>query len=111
MPSLFDELFSSVGFPILGNVFGEAGEYLFNNGTTQVLTDIIIERNPPELVSDKGEVYQPTFIVQVSINPQLINTGGDKLKLKEHASDTSYKTYAVHRLLSQSGLTCSLAIK
>lgn len=111
MPSLFDSLFSSIGYPILGNVFGEPGEYLFANGTTQVLTDVIVTRNPPELVNEKGEVYQPTFIVQVSINPKLINTGGDRIKLLEHASDTTYKTYAVAKLMSQEGLVSSLEIR
>jgi hypothetical protein len=111
MPSLFDDLFSSVGFPALGNVFGEPAEYLFANGTTQELTDAIVNRNPPELVNEKGEVYQPTFIVQVSINPNLINTGGDRIQLKEHASDSAYKIYAVAKLLSQEGLVCSLEIR
>jgi hypothetical protein len=111
MPSLFDELFSSVGFPALGNVFGEPAEYLFQNGTTQSLTDAIVNRNPPELINEKGEVYQPTFLVQVSINPNLINTGGDRIQLKEHTSDAGYKTYVVAKLLSQEGLVCSLEIR
>lgn len=111
MTSLFDDLFSSTGYPALGLVFGEPGEYLFYQGTTQVLTDVIVNRNPPELVNEKGEVYQPTFIVQVSINPNLINTGGDRIKLYEHASDITFKTYAVAKLLAQEGLVCSLEVR
>jgi len=111
MASLFDELFSSIGYPVLGNVFGEPAEYLFTNGDIEILEDVIIDRNPPELVNEKGEVYQSTFMVQVSLDPQRINTGGDRLKIKEHASDSTYKTYAVYRLVSQVGLVCVLELR
>jgi hypothetical protein len=92
-------------------VFGEPGEYLFANGTVLALSNVIVDRNPPELVNEKGEVYQPTFLIQVSINPELIDTGGDRIRLKEHSSDSSLKTYAVTRLISQAGLVSSLEVK
>lgn len=116
MPSVFDDLFSSSGFPVLGNVFGEPAEYLFRSGSfphsgTQLdFTDAIIERNPPEAVNEKGEVYQPKFIVQLNIDPKLINVGGDKIRIREHANDTQLKTYGVYKLLNQVGMVVNLEV-
>ena len=116
MPSLFDDLFSSVGFPVLGLVFGEPAEYLFrsvsheHSGTQMDFTDAIINRSPPEAVNEKGEVYQPKFTVQLNLDPKLVNIGGDKIRIREHASDTEFKTYGVYKLLGQVGMVVVLEV-
>lgn len=117
MPSMFDDLFSSVGFPVLGNVFGEPAEYLFRSGsiagisgTTREFSDAIVFRNPPESVNEKGEVYQPKFKVQLNLDPKLVNVGGDKIRIREHANDTDFKTYGVYKLESQAGMVVTLEV-
>lgn len=110
MTSQFDSLFSSVGYPVLGLQFGEPAEYLFRCGDTQSFTDAIVDRNPPEAIDEKGVVYQPKYRVELSIDPAQVNTGGDRIRIKEHATDTEFKEYAVYKLNSQVGLVSSIEI-
>lgn len=104
MTSAFDSIFVNSAYPVLENHFGEAAEYLFRGGSVQPLSSAIIDRSPPESVNEKGDVYQPRFTVQVNIEPRLIDIGGDRIRIKEHATDDEFKTYSVYKLLSQIGM-------
>lgn len=109
--TLFDSLFSSVGFPMLGKVFGEPAEYIYRSGIVVELDNVVVYRNPPELIDERGEVYQPTMTVDVPIDPIMVDTGGDKIKLKEHSNDVAFRTYTVTRLISQIGDMCNLEVR
>lgn len=109
--TLFDELFSSVGFPAVGSVFGEAAEYIFRSGQVVELSNVVVYRNPPELIDERGEVYQPTMTADVQIDPSLVDTGGDKIRLKEHGNDAAFKTYSVTRLVSQIGNMINIEVR
>ena len=52
--TLFDSLFSSVGFPMLGKVFGEPAEYIYRSGIVVELDNVVVYRNPPELIDERG---------------------------------------------------------
>ena len=49
--------------------------------------------------------------VDVPIDPIMVDTGGDKIKLKEHSSDVAFRTYTVTRLVSQIGDMCNLEVR
>lgn len=109
MASLFDTLFSTNGFPALQSTFGEPVVYRFRAGTTEDV-DVLVNREPNQQLDEKGEVYQPRFLVIVPIASRLVDTGGDKIDLLEHPTDTTAKTYSVLQIMSQNGSTTELAI-
>ncbi len=94
------------------NEFAEEVVYQFVNPIKSAATvNAVIERNPPEVLGPKGEVFQPKFIVSLSgVDAVDINTGGDKIHLKTHENDSSTKAYSVLIIMAQSHNFVRLAI-
>jgi len=109
MASLFDRMFRQSAVPVHQQYHGEAVVYRFRDGSTENFVGPI-DRQPIQILGLKGEVWQPRFVITIPVETKLVNTGGDRVDVFEHPTDTVAKTYSVLQILSQNGLTTELAL-
>jgi len=115
MPSAFDELFATAGFPDLLSNFGEPVTYIPREGGT-VEISAIITREPARAFEVNGKVITPRFLVRVhnsatlGIAVESLNTGGDKIELFDRPTDTTPKERTIVALLSSDSGVVELAV-
>ena len=107
MPSAFDELFATAGFPDLLVNFGEPVTYTPLSGAP-VSATAIITREPARSFEVNGKVITPRFLVRMPI--RAVNTGGDKITLYDRPSDASPREHTVVALLSTDSGVIELAV-
>lgn len=115
MPSAFDELFATAGFPDLLDNFGEPVIYTPRSGAP-VEVMAIITREPARAFEVNGKVITPRFLVRVlndsalGIAVQTLNTGGDKIELFDRPTDATKKERTIVALLSSDSGVVELAV-
>lgn len=115
MPSAFDELFATAGFPDLLSNFGEPVTYIPRSGGS-VGISAIITREPARAFEVNGKVITPRFLVRVhndatiGIAVESLNTGGDKIELLDRPTDTTPKERTIVALLSSDSGVVELAV-
>ena len=115
MPSAFDELFATAGFPDLLDNFGEPVTYTPRGGSP-VEVVAIITRDPARAFEVNGKVITPRFLVRLTNSPELgvavesVNTGGDRITLKYMPPDATAKEHTVVALLSTDSGVIELAV-
>lgn len=115
MPSAFDELFATAGFPDLLDNFGEPVIYTPRGGSAVSITAIVTRENvrPYEV---NGKIITPRFVVRVhnsattGIALETLNTGGDKLSLKDRPTSSTPTERTVLALLSSDSGVVEVAL-
>lgn len=115
MPSAFDELFATAGFPDLLDNFGEPVTYTPRSGTAREVM-AIITREPARAFEVNGKVITPRFLVRVVNDSELgiavesLNTGGDKLTLLDRPTDAQPNQRTIVALLSSDSGVVEVAV-
>ena len=116
MPSAFDKRFVRSGAPQLQRQFGELVTYQLRSGGTRSVT-AIIERNPPAIYSDTGDIVRMSFIIRIpndaaeGVLASEVDTGGDTVKIIRKLGDKVPATFVVDRIVDQSGGMLVLGVK
>lgn len=115
MPSAFDELFATAGFPDLLAQFGEPVTYTPRSGSAVAIT-AIITREPARSYEVNGKVITPKFLVRVlndaalGIAVESLNTGGDKLSLLDRPTSSTATERTIVALLSSDSSVVEIAV-
>lgn len=115
MPSVFDELFATAGFPDLLANYGEPVTYIPRSGGS-VSIMAIITREPARSYEVNGKVITPRFLLRVhndaviGIAVESLDTGGDKVDLLDRPTGTTPKERTIVALLSSDSGVVELAV-
>lgn len=115
MPSAFDNLFATAGFPDLLSNFGEPVTYTKRGGVALVI-DAIIVRDGVRAYEVNGRLITPRFVVRfhsdetLGITAESVNTGGDTIGLKDKPTSDTETTRTVLALLSSEAGVCEVAV-
>lgn len=115
MPSAFDSLFATAGFPDLLTHFGEPVTYMPRGGVAVVINAIVV-REGVRSYEVNGRVITPRFVVRFHSDTGLgvaaasVNTGGDTIGIKDKPTSGSETTRTVLALLSSEAGVCEVAV-
>lgn len=115
MPSAFDELFATAGFPDLLDNFGEPVIYTPLGGSP-VEVMAIITREPARAFEVNGKVITPRFLVRVlndstlGIAVESLNTGGDKIQIYDRPTNVTQKERTIVALINSDSGVVELAV-
>jgi len=111
MPTVFDSLFASTGFPMLLSQFGESITYLPHAGGSREI-QAIVEREPPAIYDASGNAVMPKAVIRVynscrsGIASSEVDPGGDEVEFALNIGDQLPKRMSVMVMQSQdSGVT------
>jgi hypothetical protein len=96
--------------------FAELVTYKPRNGGSRTV-QAIVDREPPTLLDEVGNVISLTFMVYVKndeadgISGQEVDTGGDKIELAAKANDTSKRQYAIVKVTDNDFGMIQLAVR
>ena len=106
MPSAFDSLFASAGFPVLLAQYGESVFYYSSQtGSAREIT-AIVNREPPSLYV-AGNVVSPRFTIRclndstTGISSKEVNLGDGWIELYADIGDSDLTAVSIHSRNSQ----------
>lgn len=96
--------------------FAEQVVYLPKGGGSRTIL-AVVEREPPTLMDDAGNILSPSFMIYVAnsnvagIASNEIDTGGDRIQITNRVNEVAKKTCTIMRMIDNDDGMLQIAVR